>query len=574
MIKQKKQFTNSEFISHLNNDKIALENSIPQHVIVASSNQIHASTLINQIREMGASKIIQTSYLHDVKTQLENNPKTELILFDYEMKKGNDTPYTVLEDLKRTGVINFSIVVVFFSSFGNFQMVSNAAEVGIDAFLILPCSYKSLYTRIATAYKRRKEFREITNHLINEDFNQALELCIERFIHKGYGWLYAARIAAEIHFRKGDARKAQEIYNSIILSDNALPWVKIGLGRSQTECGSLDAAIGTLTELIKTNPDQTEAYDIMGRAYFEQGNHDKALEAYTLAVDATPTSVVRLQRVGFASIHAGQSEKGVKFLQKSLFLGIFSRMIDPRTFFLVSVYNLDNNNSKAISETLKIVTEISRQRLNDIRIKRMLVLIEIIECLSHNKIDSARVKLNELLSEKFENDFDHDTASCLITVLSIFAQKKIDLESDNIHIEDLGLRFSHSKFCSVWLSGAAARHEPYNNEISKSFTKVFNRCQESMSIILLNKEYEEGLDDIIIFASKYKNIKAIETAEGMINRYSDKIKNPSELMEKINDLKVDNNPHDRRHYPSNGSLRHPGGINLPTRPVKNTILKI
>ena len=564
MNKTRHSINNSDLLNHINNDKSKNVASLPKCALVVSHNQFQKSILVSQMMEMGIVNIIQTSHLNEARAKLENGNNIDLIIFDYEIKKGDDTAQTMLEDLRSCGLISLSTIVIFFSSFGKHQLVSNAAEVGIDVFLLLPYSYKTLHERIFNAHKRRQEFREIYENLEQEDFDGALELCLERYIHRAFGWLYAARIAAEIYIKKGEPKKAQEIYNSI-LSVNATPWAKVGLGRSQAESGHFESAIKTLSDVIAETPDQTDAYDVMGRAYFEMGEPSKALDIYRMAVKSTPTSVTRLQRLGFASIHAGEIDYGICILRKSVEVGAFSKMFDPRAFFLLAVNDMDNGDGRAINECLKKLIAIMKIRPNDKRIERIFKFVEIIDHLNYDQKMTGRSKLDELLKEKLNNEFDHDSASCLITLLSIFAEKKLDDELDMHHISEIGLRFAHSKFCSAWLSTSALRHSPYSIEVGQSFSKVFKACQESMTIIVSQKNHADGINVIMDFASRYKNIKAIETAEGMVNRYSSNLVNSHDIKAKINLLKINNDPQERRHYPANGYLRHPGGISLPKK---------
>ena len=151
--------------------------------------------------------------------------------------------------------------------------------------------------RIAHARQRKLSLKEIFTAIEQQRFEAAGALCAQRFAERGPYWLYAARIGAELMLRTGQLDEAQRLYEAVVAADT-LPWAKLGVARVQLESGQATRAATTLESLIETDPGYTDAYDMMGRAQFELGNFQNALNTYAMATRLTPGSVSRLLKHG------------------------------------------------------------------------------------------------------------------------------------------------------------------------------------------------------------------------------------------------------------------------------------
>lgn len=96
--------------------------------------------------------------------------------------------------------------------------------------------------------------------------------------------------------RVGKYDQAQRLYQAVV-NAKTLPWAKLGVARAQLDEGQTAKAVSTLENLISEDPNYTDAYDVMGRAQFEQGKFDAALATYKMASDMTPSSITRLQNL-------------------------------------------------------------------------------------------------------------------------------------------------------------------------------------------------------------------------------------------------------------------------------------
>ena len=80
-------------------------------------------------------------------------------------------------------------------------------------------------------------------------------------------------------------------------------WESAEEGAELTREGEHQAAIGELTALIQREPENPYAFYFLGAAFFETGEHDKALKAYLSALDIKPDYAGALIGVGW-SLHS------------------------------------------------------------------------------------------------------------------------------------------------------------------------------------------------------------------------------------------------------------------------------
>lgn len=72
------------------------------------------------------------------------------------------------------------------------------------------------------------------------------------------------------------------------MSDDAR-WDAAEEGTELLAEGRVDAAIGELTAVLARDPDNEHASYFLGQAYYEKGDHERALKAYVRALELVPT---------------------------------------------------------------------------------------------------------------------------------------------------------------------------------------------------------------------------------------------------------------------------------------------
>ncbi len=274
-----------------------LEHDIHEcRALVIDGNATSRSVLTSQLRDFGVGTVVQTGRVRDARQILENQ-QFDVVLCDYHFDGTDMSGQELLDELRREQLLPFSTVFLMVTGEASYAMVCEAAESGLDGYLLKPHTATSLGERIREARHRKRTLREVFEAIERNDFEMAAGICQARFEKRAAYWLYAARIGAELLLRLERHAEAQVLY-SAVAEARALPWAKLGIARAQLAGGQVGPARRTLDALIGDMPSYADSYDVLGRVLVEQGEMAQAYEIYRKAADLTPGSVTRLVHSG------------------------------------------------------------------------------------------------------------------------------------------------------------------------------------------------------------------------------------------------------------------------------------
>lgn len=534
-----------------------------EKAVIVCQHQLQRSLLSHQFRQIGVSEMRFTARHAEVRRLIESG-HVDLIVFDEEeTSKKQESAQALIDELRRCGLLEIQTIVIITASRATYSQVSEAAESGIDSYILRPYSLSGLQARLEASLARRESMKEIYAALKRKDYDSALEACLFKFAEKSAFWLYAARIAAEIYIAKGKPQQAQHLYEEIVRQE-ALPWAKLGIGRALVEQGRHDAAIEHLNEVIEQHPEQTDAYDLMGRAHLERGDREKALEVYRLAVRATPSSVSRLQRLAFAEYYAGNIDEALKHLERSVQIGIKSKSFDLQALWVLAYEAALGHHEKKLVEAQRRLQQCMENPLHDHeRLLRLKLAIDALSFIAARDLNAAKETAAELIPQASEPSFDFDSACNLVSLVSLLASRAPEKEAASYEevIDGIGMRFSHSRLASAWLAKSANAFAPFESKLATSHEHAFRQAQEIMRCAVLGQA-QKAAEDIVALAETTFNARIIEMAERMLERHGAKVNNLDDLKARIDVIKKTNDPVVLRRNPSSRQLRHPGGISL------------
>ena len=260
--------------------------------MVIDGNPQSRSIIVNQLRDAGVGTIVQVSRLVDARMKLEMGT-FDVVICEQYFEREDTTGQDLLDDLRRSGLLPFATIFIMATGEASYAKVAEAAESALDSYLLKPYTAAQLDTRLHQARRRKVSLQAIFAAVEKQAFEQAADLCLERFEQRGEFWLYAARVGAELLLRLERFADAQKLYEAVIAA-KTLPWARWGVARAQIEAGQVTQAGTTLEGLINAEPGYADAYDVMGRAQIEMGQFDSAMVSYKMAADMTPASIGRL----------------------------------------------------------------------------------------------------------------------------------------------------------------------------------------------------------------------------------------------------------------------------------------
>ncbi|WP_296650686.1 response regulator [Rhodoferax sp.] len=502
--------------------------------LVVDANPTSRSILVSQLRDFGMGAVVQCARLTDARRQLEYR-KFDVVLCEHHFAGENTSGQDLLDDLRRNQLLPFSTVFIMVTGEATYTKVAEAAESALDGYLLKPHKATQLGERLRQARVRKASLQEIFSAIESQDFELAANLCLKRFITRGRFWLYAARVGAELLLRVGKYDQAQKLYQAVV-DAKTLPWAKLGVARSLLDEGQTGKAVSTLENLIKEDPSYTDAYDVMGRAQFEQGRFEAALETYKMASELTPSSITRLQNLGMMSYFAGKSAQAEHYLDRTTRLGLDSKMFDCQTLVLLAFVRLGRGDSKGLQRCRDDFSRLMERYPDSRRHQRLAGTVDALLLIAQRQYAQMIQVVRTLCKQIKDPEFDYESASNLVSLLAQLADKAIQLEEVDAVIDALGLRFAGTRALSELLAGAASAHPAYAARIRSAHAQVLKLAESAMTLSL-SGDPRAAVNNLIQHGSSTLSGKLIETAYLVLHRYADKMTDVHDLAERVQTLR-------------------------------------
>ena len=509
--------------------------SPPANALVIEGNPSMRAILVAQLREYGVKTIVQCSRIVDARNHLEYRV-FDIVLCELHFPNENTTGQDLLNDLRRNQLLPFSTVFVVITGEATYAKVAEAAEAALDGYLLKPHKPSQLGERLEQARTRKISLAAIFEAIEKENFEQAAKLCLDRFESKGEFWLYAARVGAELLLRTGQPQEARKLYEAVVEA-KTLPWAKLGVARAMLDNGQMGNAVSLLETLIHEDPSYTDAYDVMGRAHFEAGRFDQALDTYKMACELTPASISRMQNLGMMSFYAGDRSEAERILSRTALLGLDSKMFDCQSLVLMAFVRLERSDHKGLQRCLHDFARLIENNPEVARYKRLAEVVDILSMLQHHKIAQALAAVRDMAKQIRNPEFDFESASNLLALLALMAERAIQLDEVTEVVESLGMRFCTSRSLSELLAGAASVHSPYAKLIHAAQGQVLKLAEHAMAQSLRG-DPTAAVKELIKHGQETLNMKLIETATQVLDRYATKIPKKQVLSDYVDGLRA------------------------------------
>jgi len=501
--------------------------------LVIDSNPSLRSMQALMLREMGVGHVAQASRAVDARRALENKV-FDIVLCEYHFDKGEMTGQDLLDDLRRANLLPYATVFIMVTGEASYARVAEAAESALDSYLLKPHAASALELRLVQARHRKTVLRSIFEAIEAGDFAQAAALCRARFAARGEYWLYAARIGAELCIRLGEHDAARELYQAVNQT-NALPWARLGIARAQVEAGQLGQASNTLDSLISEQAGYADAYDVMGQVQLEQGDLNAALETYRNAVKITPQSIARLQKQGMLAFYMGAGDEAAQALERSVRLGLGSKMFDFQGLVLLALMHFDKRDNKAFQRNHDNLTLALDRQPNNARLARFVTTSSVFKALIERQVGACVSHVKRLASGIAAEDFDFECASNLLAVLARLRSTEIQLGESDIWITAIAQRFCVSKVSAEMLCKAVQGHEPYVELIRAGHAHI-NGLAERAVAHSVGGSPAAAVKSLTVHGAQNHNAKLIDLAGMVLKRHADKIPDSEVMSAMVSDL--------------------------------------
>ena len=503
--------------------------------LVVDGNPTSRSILVTQLRDFGVGTVLQAARASDARRQLEFRP-FDFVLCELHFAGDNSSGQDLLDDLRRNQLLPFSTVFIMVTGEATYAKVAEAAESALDGYLLKPHKATHLAERITQARARKLTLQPIFTAIEAQDFPTAAKLCMERFQTRGQFWLYAARVGAELLLRMGKSAEAQTLYKAVV-DAKTLPWARLGVARAQLDGGQITQATSTLENLISTEPNYADAYDVMGRAHFETGKFDKALETYKMAASLTPSSISRVQNLAMMTYFAGNHVEAEKLLDQTVRMGLESKMFDAQSLVLLAFTRLENGDRKGLQRCFDDCKRLIEKDPENARLRRLSDIVAALNLIQQSQFAQAVDTVRTLSKSATASDFDFESASNLLALLSQLANKAIQLDEVQASVDTLGLRFCSNRAQTELLAASAASHPPFAEQLRACQAKVLEYAETAMALSM-SGDPTAAVKNLILHGKSTLNARLIDNAYQVLQKHAAKISGAEALSQTVLGLRA------------------------------------
>ncbi|WP_374258594.1 response regulator [Aquabacterium sp.] len=484
-------------------------------VIDASPNA--RSMLRGTLLELGlkSDQVKQAGRYGEARAMLEGG-RYDIVLCDYHFDETELTGSDLVAELRQGNLLPYSTVFIMVTSEANYGKVAEAAESALDSYLLKPHTQNSLTQRLTVARQRKRSLAAIFKALDDEDYDTAATLCLERFHAKGDYWLYAARIGGELMLRLGRFDEARQLFQAVDAT-KALPWARLGIAQAQLDGGHVAPACQTLESLITDNPNYADAYDVLGRAYFQGGQVERAYDIYRKAVSITPSSLTRLQKMGMLAFHLGKTGEASHALERAAELGAGSSQFDPQSLVLLAFCQFDNGQAKALQSAVAQIAKLQQQTPRSARLRRMYELLHVMSLLDRQVPEAVR-RIKNMPREFAMPDYDLEAASNMLGLLMRLHKAEITIDEARTWVERLARRFCTSKSATDMLSLMVREHADYAGLVKEVYAFIMDQAAQALSRSK-DGDVQGALQALLALATETGNLKLVDLCEMVLQRY-------------------------------------------------------
>ncbi len=503
--------------------------------LVVDGNPTSRSILVSQLRDFGVGTVVQAARAVDARRQLEFR-SFDFVLCELHFSNEASSGQDLLDDLRRNQLLPFSTIFIMITGEATYAKVAEAAESALDGYLLKPHKAAHLGERLRQARVRKVSLQGIFTAIEKEDFEDAARLCMERFESKGKFWLYAARVGAELLLRVGRPADAQKVYQAVVAA-KTLPWAKLGVARAQLDAGQVTQATSTLENLISADPNFGDAYDVMGRAQFELGKFDKALETYKMASMLTPASISRLQNLAMMSYYSGDHVEAEKLLDKTARMGLESKMFDCQSLVLLAFTRLENGDRKGLQRCHDDFNRLIEKSPDTPRIRRLADIVIALNLIQQHQFAQSVEAVRAMAKTVDSSEFDFESASNVLALMAQLAHKAIQLDEVEKVVTTIGMRFCSNRSQTELLAASALAHPPFAQCMQDCQTKVLEMAETAMSLSMSGNP-TAAVKNLILHGRETLNARLIDNAHQVLRKHGAKVNGAEALNAELQELRA------------------------------------
>jgi tetratricopeptide (TPR) repeat protein len=326
-----------------------------KNILIIEDQTIIRETIKHLLYSLGVRHIVEAGTGINGIVEMRRS-EFDIVLCDYNLGDGKNGQQ-VLEEAKHFRLLPFNAIFIIVTVEHSKDMVLSALDCKPDDYLIKPFNRLQLSNRIERCIIRREFLANVEREIDMGNIYQAIQNCEKLLqLSSKKNQLYVLKLRAQLALIIRDLESARKVYKEI-LDERELPWARLGLIVIVFLEGHYGQAVESLRQFIEQNPMMLEAYDWLAKAYEALDNDQEALVALNNAIELSPQTILRQQRLALLADKTENHEIARRAYKAAVKLGRYSVHGSSSDYAgLAKAYinlNLPNDAQKTLNEMNK-----------------------------------------------------------------------------------------------------------------------------------------------------------------------------------------------------------------------------
>lgn len=480
--------------------------------LLVDGNNLLRSVTTAQLRDAGVGQVVSTARVRDARVLLEQQ-LFDIVVCNREFEGSDESGQDLLDELRRERLLPFSTVFLMVTGRPLYHQVVEAAEGALDGILVRPYSAATLCQRLAEARARKRELADVLRALDRGQLELAFAQALKRFQERLPFADYCGRLAAELMLSMDKPANAYTLFSKLAEAKQA-PWARMGQARADLHSGDIGRARRTLQAVLKDDPKAADAHDLLGRLLLDQCDFNGALDHFRTATTLTPGCLLRAQHAGALAFYQGQSGEARQWLERTLSLGVQSKLFDALSLLLIALLRFDDGDAGGVAAMVEQLRLYSTRFPDSVRLRRLQEATSMLALLSSGQEPDAMDVLERLSGEVGGDDFDLEAANTLLALWSRLPGDTLQSAAHEALVERIGMRFCVAKATGEVLMAAARRLEPAVALIRRCQAHVLSLSEQAMAKAMAG-DARTAIVQLIEDGERTLNAKLLEMAKAL-----------------------------------------------------------
>jgi hypothetical protein len=243
-------------------------------------------------------------------------------------------------------------------------------------------------------------------------------------------------------------------------------------------------------------------------------------------------------------------------------------MFDPQSLVLLGYMRLNAGDRKALQRCVDDIQNILERNDATVRLQRLNQVLQIMLLIQDHQTARVLEGVRGMMATSHLEGFDFEAACNLLMLLGLLAQRAIQLDEVEDHIQLLGLRFCTSKALTELLAKAVVMFPPYAEKLLDIHGTVLSIIEKAMRQSLAGNP-KAATVELLEAGTNTRNAKIIESAWGVLKRYETRIEGAAEVSADIQGLRSRYNTIASKPVIGDKNLRQSGGVSLRVMDAKS-----